>query len=120
MRSGLMVVLLCITVAMAVYPQQSAERRRQEAIEQALREIAVKDHTIPNVIYNGMTIDHVESILQERVVVSCMSFQWPTGYDCVSYHGSYAIFWSGMVFQRPVVIGFAAMSDRVIRGNVLR
>lgn len=119
------VVLVCFLFFFGGEVADAQSNRQQQALTDALEDIARKDHLVENVIFNGMTVTQVEDILGERVSIN-PDFDFTSaivreGYSNRSNHGNYIIFWSDRYRRHdPVVIGYIRRGETTVRQNILR
>jgi hypothetical protein len=116
--------LIAFTAAIpAVFAQNASSNEVDEALRQALTRIANEGRKVEHLVYDGMTVSEVETILGLNHIsiryAGSLSMRLPReGHFGMSSHGEYVILWSEMIpSSGAVVTGYFHTEDGIIRHN---
>lgn len=125
-RLTLVAILLMAATTVAIAQNSAIPPKVLAEIQSALKNIAIRNYTVENIIYDGMTYREVSQILGETFHISAdANWAEATGgmeYMYVSYHGNYVLFWSDSdyLMGNPTVIGYANVRTKRVQHNTLR
>jgi hypothetical protein len=124
-RSTPVAIFLVAATALAFAQNGAIPPNVLAEIQNALKNIAVKNYTVENIIYDGMTYKEVTQILGVDDFDISFHPDWAAyfgyGYGNLSFHGNYVLFWSdSSSFSDPTVIGYSNIRTKRILHNTLR
>jgi hypothetical protein len=120
MKKALVLVLTFLSCSMLFAQQGGLKQSQLDEIKSALQRIAMSNNAVEQIIYDGMTFEEVKKILNVRELgIQNTSFDGYRTIVYVSYVGKYILYWSGLEYSNPIVLGYSLRGSTVIRHNAL-
>jgi hypothetical protein len=123
----LLLLLLALGVGQSAFAQLSETQIR--VLQQAVADIAMRNHAVAHLIYDGMTVNDVEAILAQRIIIEYHGIvqQQPGGGSTFTFvqarpgtnHGNYIIVWSNLRAETAVVVGYQRRGESVVHHNYI-